>query len=95
MAADTVTETTKPEVKELTLDEISKHQSHDDCWLIIGNESNGMYMHQNICCSVCKTWLMVDEENIISHAIILIVYSLMKSCIVCNNKKMEHADVSI
>ena len=41
MAADTVTETTKPAVKEFTLDEISKHQAHDDCWLIIGNEKNG------------------------------------------------------
>lgn len=45
MAADTVTETTtKPEVKSFTLDEISKHQSHDDCWLIIGNESNGKFL---------------------------------------------------
>lgn len=38
MGAETVTETT---AKEYTLDEISKHQSHDDCWLIIGNQSNG------------------------------------------------------
>ena len=52
MAADTVTETTttKAEVKQFTLDEISKHQSHDDCWLIIGNESNGMYEY--ICINV-------------------------------------------
>jgi hypothetical protein len=52
MAADTttpVTETVNEEAtttttsskKEYTLDEISKHQSHDDCWLIIGNQSNG------------------------------------------------------
>ena len=54
MAADTVTETTttKAEVKQFTLDEISKHQSHDDCWLIIGNESNGMYEY--ICIYVCQ-----------------------------------------
>jgi cytochrome b involved in lipid metabolism len=47
MAADTpavVSETvnaTTPQNKEFTLDEISKHQSHDDCWLIVGNQSNG------------------------------------------------------
>jgi cytochrome b involved in lipid metabolism len=27
--------------KEFTLDEVSKHASAEDCWLIIGNESNG------------------------------------------------------
>ena len=55
MAADTVTETkvtetTKTDVKEFTLDEISKHQSHDDCWLIIGNASNGMYINKIVWC---------------------------------------------
>ena len=56
MAADTVTETAKTEVvettvatkaTEFTLDEISKHQSHDDCWLIIGNEKNGMSLDKS------------------------------------------------
>ena len=52
MAADTVTETTKTEVKSFTLDEISKHQSHDDCWLIIGNESNGMFLYMKYICAL-------------------------------------------
>ena len=29
------------ELKEYTTDEVSKHTSEDDCWLIIGNEMNG------------------------------------------------------
>ena len=53
MAADTVTETTKTEVKEFTLEEVSKHQSHDDCWLIIGNESNGMLTQKSAFAVVC------------------------------------------
>lgn len=27
--------------KEFTLDEVEKHMKPDDCWLIIGNQSNG------------------------------------------------------
>lgn len=30
--------------KEYTLDEISKHTSAEDCWLIIGNQSNGTFV---------------------------------------------------
>jgi hypothetical protein len=38
MAGDVVTEETK---KQFTLEEVAKHTTHDDCWLIIGNQSNG------------------------------------------------------
>jgi hypothetical protein len=64
MAADTVTETTKSEVKEFTLDEISKHQSHDDCWLIIGNESNGMFIYESICSYMQITTAVIEMSNI-------------------------------
>lgn len=72
MAADTVTETKKSEVKEFTLDEISKHQSHDDCWLIIGNESNGMFINESICCHMQTTTAVIEMNNI-SHSIVLFV----------------------
>mmetsp|Transcript_107902 Transcript_107902/g.302182 ORF Transcript_107902/g.302182 Transcript_107902/m.302182 type:complete len:133 (+) Transcript_107902:71-469(+) len=29
------------ELKEYTADEVSKHTTQDDCWLVIGNQSNG------------------------------------------------------
>lgn len=29
------------ELKEFTADEVSKHTTQDDCWLVIGNQSNG------------------------------------------------------
>jgi hypothetical protein len=59
MAADTtpITETTTTK-KELTLDEISKHQSHDDCWLIIGNQSNGMFLKSYFILDHTKTILL-------------------------------------
>lgn len=31
------------ELKEYEADEVFKHTSADDCWLVIGNESNGGY----------------------------------------------------
>jgi hypothetical protein len=30
--------------KEYTLEEISQHNKTDDCWLIIGNMNNGMFV---------------------------------------------------
>ena len=27
--------------KEFTMEEVSKHNTQDDCWLVIGNETNG------------------------------------------------------
>eukprot|EP01084_Bolivina_argentea_P234290 394436_1 len=29
------------ELKAYTAEDVSKHTSQDDCWLVIGNESNG------------------------------------------------------
>jgi len=29
------------ELKEYTADEVSKHTTQEDCWLVIGNQSNG------------------------------------------------------
>ena len=29
--------------KEFTLDEVKKHTTAEDCWLIIGNQSNGAF----------------------------------------------------
>jgi hypothetical protein len=31
-------------LKEYTVEEASKHTSQDDCWLVIGNQSNGTSM---------------------------------------------------
>ena len=31
------------ELKEYESEEVFKHTSADDCWLVIGNESNGGY----------------------------------------------------
>lgn len=30
------------ELKAYTTEEIAKHTSEDDCWMIIGNEQNGV-----------------------------------------------------
>jgi cytochrome b involved in lipid metabolism len=30
-------------LKEYTADEVFKHTSQEDCWLVIGNESNGAF----------------------------------------------------
>lgn len=48
-------------LKEYTLEEVSKHTKHDDCWLIIGNSSNGRSIMQaswkdcilNLSCYFC------------------------------------------
>ena len=32
--------------KEYTLEEVSKHTKTEDCWLIIGNASNGACDHE-------------------------------------------------
>jgi cytochrome b involved in lipid metabolism len=34
-------------IKEYTLEEVSKHNKTDDCWLVIGNIKNGKF-----CCIV-------------------------------------------
>lgn len=31
------------ELKEYTADEVFKHTTQDDCWLVIGNASNGKF----------------------------------------------------
>ena len=46
--------------KEFTLDEIKKHTTAEDCWLIIGNESNGA------CGRACKN-LCGEEMQSIGH----------------------------
>ena len=35
------------ELKEYESEEVFKHTSADDCWLVIGNESNGGYTIEN------------------------------------------------
>lgn len=35
------------ELKVYTTEEVSKHTSEDDCWMIIGNEQNGMSLILN------------------------------------------------
>ena len=37
--------------KEYTLDEVKNHTTADNCWLIIGNESNGACVC--VCISLC------------------------------------------
>ena len=32
-----------PDLKEFDIGEVSKHTSEDDCWLVIGNDSNGRF----------------------------------------------------
>lgn len=39
--SETMTDDKDTTLKEYTSDEVSKHTSEDDCWMIIGNESNG------------------------------------------------------
>lgn len=41
--------------KEYTADEVAKHTSNDDCWLIIGNSSNGTYV------VVCRSVVVVFQ----------------------------------
>ena len=39
--------------KEYTLDEVKNHTTADNCWLIIGNESNGACVCVCVCLCVC------------------------------------------
>jgi len=39
--SETMTDDKDTTLKEYTSDDVSKHTSEDDCWMIIGNESNG------------------------------------------------------
>lgn len=41
MSAETKTEPEAEKVKQFTLDEVAKHTTVEDCWLIIGNSTNG------------------------------------------------------
>merc|ERR1719384_737185 len=34
-------ETADPDPKEFTMDEVSKHNQSEDCWLVIGNDGTG------------------------------------------------------
>jgi hypothetical protein len=56
MAGDTVSEETNK--KEYTLDEIAKHTSHDDCWLIVGNQSNGTSCYGII--YMCRAFISIE-----------------------------------
>jgi hypothetical protein len=35
-------------VKEYTLDEVQNHTSSSDCWLIVGNSSNGKFSFREL-----------------------------------------------
>lgn len=59
--------------KEYLLDEIKKHTSADDCWLIIGNESNGALLdsllvwalaHGVVECSLPCTMSVYSDSSI-------------------------------
>ena len=38
----------KESLKEYTAEEVSKHTAQEDCWLVIGNESNGAFFADSI-----------------------------------------------
>ena len=42
------------ETKQYTLEEIGKHNTAEDCWLIIGNASNGESI-VSVCLSACAS----------------------------------------
>lgn len=44
------------ETKQYTLEEIGKHNTAEDCWLIIGNASNGEYHGERLSVCLC-IWL--------------------------------------
>ena len=46
--------------KELTLEEISKHNTQDSCWLIIGNLSNGAFQPLPL-------WRATLNSGLLSH----------------------------
>jgi len=52
--------------KEFTLDEVKKHTTAEDCWLIIGNASNGAFIHvTSISAAFCPFLLCVLPKLII------------------------------
>lgn len=60
---------TEKELKEYTADEVSKHTTQDDCWLVIGNQSNGEFQilkqdeSEQFILSVCRAMLKQTHKT--------------------------------
>lgn len=54
------------ELKEFTADEVSKHTTQEDCWLVIGNQSNGKLENLDLHAgSVCYPSTFDVQRNLI------------------------------
>lgn len=71
------------DLKIITEEEVNKHSSNEDCWLIIGNDSNGKICYNIYTLSLCIDLCFYIDMDILYMMYIVYVHIILVHVHVC------------